>query len=73
MLFKDHTILINSDIKTILGLILRNVHCAQVALQNSLIIIFISVSLEQYVSKYVNRFELYLVWNKCVLNILLFY
>ncbi len=73
MLFKDHTILINSDIKTILGLILRNVHCAQVALQNSLIIIFISVSLEQYVSKYVNRFKLYLVWNKCVLNILLFY
>ncbi len=39
----------------------------------SLIIIFISGSLKQYVSKYVNRFELYLVWNKCILNILLFY
>ncbi len=30
---------------------------------------FISVRLERYVSKYVNRFELYLVWNKCILNI----
>ncbi len=45
-------------LKCILGLILRNVHCAQVVLQ---------ISLERYVSKYVNRFELYLVWNKCIL------
>ncbi len=39
----------------------------------SLIIIFISVSLKQYVSKYVNRVELNLVWNECILIILLFY
>ncbi len=41
-------------VKHILGLILINVHCAQ-------IMICISVSLERYVSKYLNRFELYLV------------
>ncbi len=41
---------------------LRNVYCAQVVLQTSLIKVFISVSLEQYVTKYVNRFELYLVY-----------
>ncbi len=29
-LIKDHTILINIDIKTHLGLIIRNMHCAQV-------------------------------------------
>ncbi len=32
-LFKDQTILINSDIKHILGLILRNVHCTQVVIK----------------------------------------
>ncbi len=46
-----HTILIKSDIKTYLGFILRNVHCAQVLL----LLIFISASLEQYDSKYVDR------------------
>ncbi len=55
MLFKDHTILINSDI-TFFRLNIKKMHYAQVALQNNLIIIFISVSLEQCVSKYVNRF-----------------
>ncbi len=34
---------------------------------------FISVSLERYVSKYVNRFEQYLVWNKCILYINIFF
>ncbi len=48
-------------LKHILGLILRNVHCAQIV-----IIIFTSVSLERYVIKYVNRFKLYLVCNKCI-------
>ncbi len=46
-----HTILIKSDIKTYLGFILRNVHCAQVLL----LLIFISASLDQYDSKYVDR------------------
>ncbi len=39
----------------------------------SLVIIFY-IRLELSVGKYVNnRFELYLVWNKCILNVLLFY
>ncbi len=29
---------------------------------------FISVSLKWYVNKYVNGFEVYLLWNKCILN-----
>ncbi len=41
---------------------LRKLYCAQVVLQTSLIKVFISVSLEQFVTKYVNRFELYLVY-----------
>ncbi len=40
--------------------------------KQSLIIIFISVSLERHARKYFNRFELCLVWNKFILNILLF-
>ncbi len=55
----------------ILGLILRNVDCAQVVLQIYLNLTFISVSLEQYVCKYV-RFKLYLEWNKCILNKFIF-
>ncbi len=44
------------SLKHILGLILRNVHCAQVALQIMLNYIFyISVSLKRYVSKYVKN------------------
>ncbi len=31
-----------------------------------------TVNLLRYFSKYVNRFELDLVWNKCILNMLLF-
>ncbi len=53
MLFKDHKILINSDIKTHLGLILKIVHCiVQVLLQ----IQVSSYIVSKYV--YVNRFEL---------------
>ncbi len=42
-------------------------YCAEVELLQ------VYLSLEWYVSKYVNTFDLYLVWNKCILNILLFY
>ncbi len=35
----------------------------------SLIQNILSVSLKGYAGKYVNRFELLLVWNKCILNI----
>ncbi len=51
-------------LKHILGLILGNVNCAQVVLQIKLNYDFISLSLEGYASKYVNRFELYLVFNQ---------
>ncbi len=48
---------------------LRNVHCAQVILQIKFNYVFISAGLERSnVSKYVNRFELYLIWNKCILH-----
>ncbi len=49
-LSKDHIILINSYIKTHLGLIIRNMHRAQVVLQIKLNYNFISVRLEQYVN-----------------------
>ncbi len=45
ILYKDHTILINTDIKTHLGLILRNVHCVQVVLQ-------IKLNYNFYISKF---------------------
>ncbi len=48
-------------LKDILGLILRNVHHAQLICQVKFHYNFISVSLELFLSKYVNRFELYLV------------
>ncbi len=32
-----------------------------------------TVNLEWYFSKYVNRFELDLVWNKCILNMFFFF
>ncbi len=62
-------------LKHILSLLLRNVHCAQVVLQIKLnyYYFFISVSLKRYVSKHVNRFKIYVLWNKCILNILLFF
>ncbi len=60
-------------LKHILGLILRNMHCEQVVPQRKMNYNFASVSLKRYVSKYFYYFELYLVWNKCILNILLFY
>ncbi len=44
-------------LKHILDLVLRKVHCAQVVCQIKFNYIFISVSLELSVSKYVNRFE----------------
>ncbi len=49
-LSKDHIILINSYIKTHLGLIIRNMHRAQVVLQIKLNYNFISVCLKQYVN-----------------------
>ncbi len=62
LLFKDQTILYKSDIKTHFG---RNVKKCALCTSNY-------PSLEKYVSKYVNRFKQYLVWNKSILNILLF-
>ncbi len=46
-------------LKHILDLILRNVHCAQVACRIKFNYNLISVRFELSVSKYVNRFELY--------------
>ncbi len=55
-------------LKRILGLILRNVHCAQVV--GLLQIKFnYNFDISKSVSKYANRFEPYLVWNKCILKI----
>ncbi len=53
-------IIINSDIKTHFRLNIK-----KYALCTSS---EIYISLEWYVSKYVNRFELYLVWNKLIFN-----
>ncbi len=56
-----------------LGLTLRNVHCAQAVLQLKFNNSFIPISLQRYVSKYINRFEPYLELNKCILNVYIFY
>ncbi len=69
--FKDryYSKIIQMALKHILGLILRNVHCAQVACQKSITIIFISVTLEFHLS--VNMLIDFAF--ACILNILLFY
>ncbi len=53
-------------LKHSLGLILRNLHLAESSTPNKVELYFYISSIEQYISKYVNRFELYLVWNKCI-------
>ncbi len=45
--------------KAVLGLIIGNMHCAQVVLQTKLNYNFDITSMDRYVSKYVNIFELY--------------
>ncbi len=56
----------NSDIKAQFRLNIKKCAFGRSSTPNKVELYFYISSIEQYISKYINRFELYLVWNKCI-------